>query len=251
MKKVFYVMMTMSLAAVMTGCGEKEQKFNYLLDEFADLKIMRYQIPGWDELSLQQKEYAYHLAEAAKWGRDIIWDQNSEHNIELRHTIENILNNYEGDKSSDEYQKFLVYAKRVFFANGIHHHYAEDKFFPECSQEYFKSLMQAVGDADKCELLIPYIYNKNSYKQRRANATTGDIVVESSVNYYDGVNREEVEAYYASIFDKDNETPISYGLNTKVVKDENGNVKELAWYKGGIYGKAIEKICEELALAAK
>lgn len=251
MKKVFYVMMTMSLAAVMTGCGEKEQKFNYLLDEFADLKIMRYQIPGWDELSLQQKEYAYHLAEAAKWGRDIIWDQNSEHNIELRHTIENILENYEGDKSSDEYQKFLVYAKRVFFANGIHHHYAEDKFFPECSQEYFKSLMQAVGDADKCELLIPYIYNKNSYKQRRANATTGDIVVESSVNYYDGVNREEVEAYYASIFDKDNETPISYGLNTKVVKDENGNVKELAWYKGGIYGKAIEKICEELALAAK
>ena len=251
MKKVFYVMMTMSLAAVMTGCGEKEQKFNYLLDEFADLKIMRYQIPGWDELSLQQKEYAYHLAEAAKWGRDIIWDQNSEHNIELRHTIENILNNYEGDKSSDEYQKFLVYAKRVFFANGIHHHYAEDKFFPECSQEYFKSLMQAVGDADKCELLIPYIYNKNSYKQRRANATTGDIVVESSVNYYDGVNREEVEAYYASIFDKDNETPISYGLNTKVVKDENGNVKELAWYKGGIYGEAITKICEELALAAK
>lgn len=251
MKKVFYVMMTMSLAAVMTGCGEKEQKFNYLLDEFADLKIMRYQIPGWDELSLQQKEYAYHLAEAAKWGRDIIWDQNSEHNIELRHTIENILNNYEGDKSSDEYQKFLVYAKRVFFANGIHHHYAEDKFFPECSQEYFKSLMQAVGDADKCELLIPYIYNKNSYKQRRANATTGDIVVESSVNYYDGVNREEVESYYASIFDKDNETPISYGLNTKVVKDENGNVKELAWYKGGIYGEAITKICEELALAAK
>lgn len=251
MKKVFYVMMTMSLAAVMTGCGEKQEKFNYLLDEFADLKIMRYQIPGWDELSLQQKEYAYHLAEAAKWGRDIIWDQNSEHNIELRHTIENILENYEGDKSSDEYQKFLVYAKRVFFANGIHHHYAEDKFFPECSQEYFKSLMQAVGDADKCELLIPYIYNKNSYKQRRANATTGDIVVESSVNYYDGVNREEVEAYYASIFDKDNETPISYGLNTKVVKDENGNVKELAWYKGGIYGKAIEKICEELALAAK
>ena len=251
MKKVFYIMMTMSLAAAMTGCGEKEQKFNYLLDEFADLKIMRYQIPGWDELSLQQKEYAYHLAEAAKWGRDIIWDQNSEHNIELRHTIENILENYEGDKSSDEYQKFLVYAKRVFFANGIHHHYAEDKFFPECSQEYFKSLMQAVGDADKCELLIPYIYNKNSYKQRRANATTGDIVVESSVNYYDGVNREEVEAYYASIFEKDNETPISYGLNTKVVKDENGNVKELAWYKGGIYGNAIAKICEELAAAAK
>lgn len=251
MKKVFYVMMTMSLAAVMTGCGEKQEKLNYLLDEFADLKIMRYQIPGWDELSLQQKEYAYHLAEAAKWGRDIIWDQNSEHNIALRHSIENILENYEGDKSSDEYQKFLVYAKRVFFANGIHHHYAEDKFFPECSQEYFKSLMQAVGDADKCDLLIPYIYSKDNYKQRRANATTGDIVVESSVNYYDGVNREEVEAYYASIFEKDNETPISYGLNTKVVKDENGNVKELAWYKGGIYGNAIAKICEELAAAAK
>lgn len=251
MKKVFYVMMTMSLAAVMTGCGEKEQKFNYLLDEFADMKIMRYQIPGWDELTLQQKEYAYHLSEAAKWGRDISWDQNSEHNIALRHTLENILENYKGDKNSDEYNQFLVYAKRVFFTNGIHHHYAEDKFFPECSQDYFKSLMQAVGDEDKCELLIPYIYDRNSYKQRRANATTGDIVKESSVNYYDNVSREEVEAYYASIADENDETPISYGLNTKVVKDENGNVKELAWYKGGIYGKAIEKICEELALAAE
>lgn len=251
MKKVFYVMMTMSLAAVMTGCGEKEKKFNYLLDEFADMKIMRYQIPGWDELTLQQKEYAYHLSEAAKWGRDISWDQNSEHNIALRHTLENILENYKGDKNSDEYNQFLVYAKRVFFTNGIHHHYAEDKFFPECSQDYFKSLMQAVGDEDKCELLIPYIYDRNSYKQRRANATTGDIVKESSVNYYDNVSREEVEAYYASIADENDETPISYGLNTKVVKDENGNVKELAWYKGGIYGKAIEKICEELALAAE
>lgn len=244
-------MMTMSLAAVMTGCGEKQEKFNYLLDEFADIKIMRYQIPGWDELTLQQKEYAYHLSEAAKWGRDIIWDQNCEHNITLRHTIENILENYDGDKTNDEYLKFLEYAKRVFFVNGIHHHYAEDKFFPECSQEYFKSLMQAVGDEDKCELLIPYMYDKNSYKQRRANATTGDIVEESSVNYYDGVNRDEVEEYYASILDKDDETPISYGLNTKVVKDENGKVTELTWYKGGIYGKAIAKVCEELALAAE
>lgn len=251
MKKVFYVMMTMSLTAVLAGCGNKEAKFNYLLDEFADMKIMRYQIPGWDELTLQQKEYAYHLAEAAKWGRDISWDQNSEHNITLRHAIENILENYEGDKTCDEYQKFLVYAKRLFFVNGIHHHYAEDKIFPECSQEYFKSLMEAVGDGNKCELLIPYVYDRNSYKQRRANATTGDIVKESSVNYYDGVSRDEVEAYYASIQDDKDETPISYGLNTKVVKDENGNVKELAWYKGGIYGEAITKICEELALAAK
>ena len=203
MKKVFYVMMTMSLTAVLAGCGNKEAKFNYLLDEFADMKIMRYQIPGWDELTLQQKEYAYHLAEAAKWGRDISWDQNSEHNITLRHTIENILENYEGDKTCDEYQKFLVYAKRLFFVNGIHHHYAEDKIFPECSQEYFKSLMEAVGDGNKCELLIPYVYDRNSYKQRRANATTGDKIAAYQViirgdatgdGYADGGDATAIEA---------------------------------------------------------
>lgn len=145
------------MAAVLVSCADNAadnretayEGFRYLVDEFADLKIMRYQVPGWDELSLRQKEYVYHLAEAAKYGRDIIWMQNCRYNLEVRKVLENILENYEGDRDCEDFAKFVTYAKRVFFSNGIHHHYAEDKFFPECPQEYFHSLMTAVGDEGK------------------------------------------------------------------------------------------------------
>ncbi len=245
-----------SLLAMVTGCNEKvkdngtDGSFKYTVDQFADLKVMRYQIPGWDELSLQQKEYAYHLAEAAKWGRDIHFDQNCALNIPARHVIEDILNKYEGDRECADFQNFLVYAKRFFFANGIHHHYAEDKFIPECSQEYFKSLMAAVGDSDQCDCLLPYFFDPQLYPQRRCTSSEGDIVAQSAVNFYDGVTRQEVEDYYASIADPNDETPIAYGLNTKVVKNEKGEVVELPWCLNGIYGPAIAKICEELRLAA-
>lgn len=250
MKSVFKTMMFIGAFTVMAGCGEKKGDFRYLVDEFADIKIIRYQIPGWDSLTLQQKEYAYHLSEAAKWGRDIHWDQNCEYNLTLRHVLENILNNYEGDRKCKDFQDFTVYAKRVFFAKGIHHHYAEDKFFPTCSQDYFKSLMSAVGNDSLTDLIIPYVYDKNLYQQRRSTATSGDIVLQSSVNFYDGVTRDEVENYYASLIDTSDSTPVSYGLNTKVVKDEDGNIYEEVWKIGGIYGQAIEKICEELTMAA-
>lgn len=244
--------MGVSLLAVLTGCKENENKsdFKYTIDQFADLKVIRYQIPGWDELTLQQKEYAYHLAEAAKWGRDIHFDQNCALNIPARHIIENILENYEGDRECKDFQDFLTYAKRFFFANGIHHHYAEDKFIPECSQDYFQSLMTAVGDADKCDVMLPYFFDPQLYPQRRCTLSEGDIVVQSAVNFYDGVTRQEVEDYYASIADPNDETPIAYGLNTKVTKNEKGEVIELPWCLNGIYGKAIAKICEELRLAA-
>ena len=256
MKKLFGVMIGASLLALMTGCNEKvkdngtDGSFKYTVDQFADLKVMRYQIPGWDELSLQQKEYAYHLAEAAKWGRDIHFDQNCALNIPARHIIEDILNKYEGDRECADFQNFLVYAKRFFFANGIHHHYAEDKFIPECSQDYFKSLMAAVGDADQCDRLLPYFFDPQLYPQRRCTSSEGDIVAQSAVNFYDGVTRQEVEDYYASIADPNDETPIAYGLNTKVVKNGKGEVVELPWCLNGIYGPAIAKICEELRLAA-
>lgn len=250
MKSVFKTMMFIGAFTVMAGCGEKKGDFRYLVDEFADIKIIRYQIPGWDSLTLQQKEYAYHLSEAAKWGRDIHWDQNCEYNLTLRHVLENILNNYEGDRKCKDFQDFTVYAKRVFFAKGIHHHYAEDKFFPTCSQDYFKSLMSAVCNDSLTDLIIPYVYDKNLYQQRRSTATSGDIVLQSSVNFYDGVTRDEVENYYASLIDTSDSTPVSYGLNTKVVKDEDGNIYEEVWKIGGIYGQAIEKICEELTMAA-
>ena len=161
MKVLTKIMMLSGLLAITAGCGQKKDAdFKYLLDEFADLKIIRYQIPGWDELSLQQKEYAYHLAEAAKWGRDIYWDQNCAGNIELRHVLENILENYTGDRKCEEYNQFLVYAKRIFFANGIHHHYSEDKIFPACSEEYFRSLMESVGDSRKADATMAFVYDK-------------------------------------------------------------------------------------------
>ena len=246
-------MISFGALAIIAGCQQRTEEeikeFHYLLDEFADLKVMRYKVPGWEDLTLQQKEYAYYLAEAAKYGRDILWDQNGEYNLRIRHAVENILENYKGDRSSEDFKKFETYAKRLFFSNGIYHHYAEDRFTPECSQAYFQTLMESVGDGGKCQLLLPVIYGSAGKDQRRSTSTDGDIVQLSGVNFYDGVTRQEVEDYYASIAVPDDPHPISYGLNTKVVK-ENGKVVEKPWKVGGIYDGALSKICEQLEKAA-
>ena len=250
MKRFFKMIITLGAAAAVAGCDASEKEdFKYTIDSFADLKVMRYRIPGWESLSFRQKEYAYHLAEAAKYGRDILWDQNCKDNLRLRHVLEAILENVEADSSNPEYQSFLVYAKRVFFSNGMHHHYAEDKILPECSREYFASLMDAAGVQD--DELLEIVYNPAIYPQRRSTETSGDIVKLSAVNFYENVTREEVEKYYAGIVDTTDPHPVSYGLNTKVVKGSDGVVRELPWKVGGIYGPAIEKICEELAKAAQ
>ncbi|MBO6097442.1 MAG: dihydrofolate reductase, partial [Bacteroidales bacterium] len=158
MNKLVKMMMMAGVAASLAGCkSESATDFKYTIDSFGDLKVMRYQIPGWENLTLQQKEYAFHLAEAAKWGRDILWDQNCKENLRVRHALEAILRADGIDKQTPEYQDFLVYAKRVFFSNGIHHHYAEDKIFPACSQEYFAQLMAKAVVAD--EGLLDIIYN--------------------------------------------------------------------------------------------
>ena len=224
--------------------NDKVENFRYLIDEFADIKVIRYTVPGWDKLSLQQKEYAYHLSEAAKWGRDIAWDQNCSGNIALRHTLEDILENYKGERSGQDWDAFVVYAKRVFFANGVHHHYAEDKFFPECSREYFRSLGAS-------EDVLDYVYDTTKWQQRRSTATDQDIVALSAVNFYEGVSRAEVEDYYKSIEVKGDPHPVSYGLNTKVVKNADGKVVELPWKLGGIYDAAISHIIEHLEAAAE
>lgn len=248
------MILTIGAAAALCSCSQGEKKtqdtdFHYLLDEFADLKVIRFRVPGWDNLSLRQKEYAYHLSEAAKLGRDITWDQYCKWNLPIRHVVEDILNEYEGDRECADFQNFTVYAKRLFFANGIHHHYSEDKFFPECPKEYFQSLMEAVGDGEQATDLLEVIYSPDIYPQRRSTSKTGDIVELSAVNFYDGVTREEVDKYYNSMMDPNDKTPISYGLNTKVVK-EDGKVVEKPWKVGGIYGPALEKICAELEKAA-
>ena len=228
---------------MVSACAEKD--FKYTVDQFADVKIIRYTVPGWEDLTLQQKEYAYHLSEAAKWGWNIYWDQNCVHNVQLRHALSAILDNYAGDRECEDFKAFTEYAKRVYFSNGIHHHYAEDKFFPGCSREYFTSLLESVG-AD-ASLLVPYCFDPDIFPQRRSSV--GDIVASSAVNFYEGVTRKEVEDYYATIAVQDDPCPVSYGLNTKVVK-ENGTVVEKPWKVGGIYDREISMICEELEKAA-
>ena len=257
MKLIGKMITIAGVAAAISSCGSTEtttdnaaenKEFKYLVDEFADLKIMRYQVPGWEELTLKQKEYVYHLAEAAKYGRDIIWAQNCRYNLQIRKTLENILENYKGDRTTEDWAKFETYAKRVFFSNGIHHHYAEDKFFPECSQDYFHDLMAAVG-IDDAELEY-FVFDPNVFPARKATGSDVDIVAESDVNFYEGVTRAEVDAFYAAMVDPSDKTPVSYGLNSRVVKGEDGVIREEVYKVGGLYGPALEKICAELEKAA-
>ena len=250
------IIMILGLAGLLTACTSSEKKaqneeFKYLVDEFADLKVMRYQIPGWDELTLQQKEYIYYLGEAAKCGRDILADQNFKYNLTVRKTLEAILNSYDGNKECADYQNFVVYAKRVFFSNGIHHHYAEDKMFPEISPEYFAELVKnsdvqylplADGETvdDFLAFITPVIFDKDLYKMRRSGEE--DIIQNSCVNFYKGnINKGEVEAFYDAQRVPNDEQPISYGLNSKLVK-ENGVMREDVYKADGLYGKAIEQI---------
>lgn len=253
MVRIGKMIVSFGTAAMLASCGNPGQKadgdFRYLIDEFADLKIMRYRIPGWDSLSLKQKEYVYHLGEAAKYGRDIIWVQNCEANLPVRKALEKIISGYGGDRGCKDFQDFLVYAKRVFFSNGIHHHYAEDKFFPACSREYFGSLLTSVGLGDESGYLLDVIYNPDVFPQRKSTDASGDIVAESAVNFYDNVTREEVETFYAGMIDPDDPQPVSYGLNSKVVKGPDGVIREEVYRIGGLYGPALEKIVDELVKA--
>ncbi len=250
MKKIVKLLTLTGAAAALVSCGNKASgEFKYLIDEFADLKVMRYDVPGWEELSLQQKEYVYHLAEAAKWGRDIYWDQNCKYNLELRKAVEKVLENYSGDRKGADFENFVIYAKRLFFSNGIHHHYAEDKFFPDCPKEYFASLLENAGVENR-DFLLKLVYDPEFLPQRKASEGE-DIVKASAVNFYEGVSRDEVEAYYASLGDPNDPCPPSYGLNSKVVKDAEGKVIEEVWNIEGAYGPAIAKIVEELEKAAK
>ena len=248
--------MFLGIAGLLTACTPSDKKaqngeFKYLVDEFADLKVMRYQIPEWENMTLQQKEYIYYLGEAAKCGRDILADQNFKYNLTVRKTLEAILNSYKGDKKCDDYQNFVVYAKRVFFSNGIHHHYAEDKFFPEISEEYFAQLVKrsdkkllplAEGESvdDFLTFITPVIFDKDLYAMRRSSEE--DIIQNSCVNFYKGnINKGEVEAFYDAQRKPNDAQPISYGLNSKLVK-ENGKLREDVYKVDGLYGKAIEQI---------
>lgn len=253
MKYLKIMLITMSIGLFASACKTEpaeEVKFRYLADEFADLKIIRYKIPGWENLSFEQKQYIYHLSEAAKAGRDIFWDQNFKYGLKIRKVLEKIFDQYKGEKESDEYKEFLVYAKRVFFSNGIHHHYAEEKFLPGCSKEYFSKLMEQSGQQELTDIIIPMLYDPQLFPHRKNTTGTGDLLLESSVNFYEGVSRTEAEAFYAKMEDPKDSQPISYGLNSRLVK-RDGKVYEEIYKADGLYGPAIEQIIHHLQKAAE
>lgn len=243
------------------GAGGKESDgFKFLTEQFADLKIIRYQIPGFEELSPKQKELLYYLSEAALCGRDIVWDQNYKHNLRIRKTLEAIVNSYTGEKQGTEWDQFMVYTKRVWFSNGIHHHYSTMKFIPEFSKEYFASLVKA-SDAkalpldegqsvdDLLTFLTPILFDPNIDAKRVNKDPNADLLLTSAGNYYEGVTQKEAEDFYAAMENKNDPTPIWYGLNSKLVK-ENGKLVERVWKVGGMYGSAIERIVYWLSKAA-
>ena len=243
-----------------TASPEKAQSFSYEVDKFADLQILRYQVPGFESLTLNQKQLLYHLSQAAIMGRDILFDQNCRYNLAVRRTLEAITENYKGDRSSADYKAMEVYLKRVWFSNGIHHHYGEEKFVPGFSEEFFVSAVKGldpnavpVRDGQTVDQflaeLVPVIFDPSVLSKRTVQSGDQDLILASANNYYGGgITQHEVEAFYDKMKDPKDETPISYGLNSRLVK-EDGKIVEKVWKVGGLYTQAIEKIVTELQLA--
>ena len=238
MKKTLFIVGVCALA--LASCQTKTEKpFNYTVDKFYDLEILRYQVPGFDELTLQQKTLAYYLSEAALQGRDILFDQNGRYNLRIRRALEALYLNYAGDKQSEEFLLFEKYLKRVWFSNGIHHHYSEDKFLPEFTEAWYR---QACAEAGLTvdEELLPVIFDPAVMPKRTNQAAGQDLVLTSAGNYYEGVTQAEAEAYYAAHKDNSPE-PKWIGLNSKLTK-ENGEVVEKTYKVGGMYSEALEKV---------
>lgn len=238
MKKTLFIVGVCALALV--SCQTKTEKpFNYTVDKFYDLEILRYQVPGFDELTLQQKTLAYYLSEAALQGRDILYDQNGRYNLRIRRAMEALYLNYAGDKQSEEFLLLEKYLKRVWFSNGIHHHYSEDKFLPEFTEAWY---LQACAEAGLTvdEELLPVIFDPTVMPKRTNQAAGQDLVLTSAGNYYEGVTQAEAEAYYAAHKDNSPE-PKWIGLNSKLTK-ENGEVVEKTYKVGGMYSEALEKV---------
>lgn len=216
------------------------EEFDYTVDEFADVKVLRYQIPGWENLSLKEQKLVYYLTQAGLSGRDIIWDQNYKHNLKIREALENIYTNYEGDKTSEDWKNFETYLKRVWFSNGIHHHYSTAKLKPAFSKAYLQDLL-AETNTELSGEAFKVIFNNEDAKKVNLDASKG-LVEGSAVNFYEeGITAKEVDAFYAKKQPEDPNRPVAFGLNSKLVK-ENGKIKERVWKSGGMYGEAIDEI---------
>src|ERR1035437_8352170 len=226
--------------------------FDYFIDQFEDMRVLKYKLPGFESLTLQQKTFIYYLSQAALSGRDILWDQNFRFNIKIRKSIEAILNYYSGDKSSMEYESFLIHAKRMFLANGIHHHYSNDKLMPGITDHYFAGLIKGTDQfklpltngqsVDQLiSLLSPIIFDKKLFGRKVEQKAGFDIIAESAINLYEDVNQNEVEAFYEGKLDPKDSSPISLGLNSKVAK-KNGKIFADLYKSDGLYGTVIDQI---------
>ena len=244
--------------SLLTACGgnpkttAEAEKFDYTVEQFADLQILRYRVPGFEDLSLKQKELVYYLTEAALQGRDILFDQNGKYNLTIRRMLEAVYTGYKGDKNTPDFKAMEVYLKRVWFSNGIHHHYGSEKFVPGFTPEFFRQAVQSVDAAtlplaegqtveQLCEEVFPVIFDPTVMPKRVNQAAGEDLVLTSACNYYDGVTQQEAEDFYNALKNPQDETPVSYGLNSRLVK-EDGKIQEKVWKVGGLHGQALEKI---------
>ena len=251
------VMIGMMSAMLMAGCsqgskGTQEDAFDYTVEQFADLQLLRYKVHGFEELPLQQKELVYYLSEAALQGRDILFDQNGKYNLVIRQMLETVYTDYQGDRADTNFVNMETYLKRVWFSNGIHHHYGCDKFVPGFTPEFFKQALESVSQdklpiregetlADLCDEVFPVIFDPTVMAKRVNQADGQDLVLTSAANYYDGVTQKEAEDFYAKMKTPNDTMPVMFGMNSRLVK-ENGKVQEKVWKSGGLYGQAIDKI---------
>jgi dipeptidyl-peptidase-3 len=269
MKGSLLFVLCFGLVILVAGCKKKEPEpqpaaaateFQWKIDQFADLQILRYQVPGFESLTPARKELIYYLGEAALCGRDIIFDQNYKYNLIIRHTLDAVVRGYQGDPNDPRWAEFMTYVKRVWFANGIHHHYSNDKFVPGFDPDYFASLVKATGGEglplapgqsvdEFLAFLKPILFDPAVDAKKVSLDSTKDLVASSAVNFYDGVTQAEVEHYYQGIIDPKDPTPVSYGLNSRLVK-KDGRVVEEVYSINGLYGPAIARIVAWLEKAS-
>ncbi|WP_423816650.1 dipeptidyl-peptidase 3 family protein, partial [Rikenella microfusus] len=264
MKQITGLAATLLMTTILTtGCGDRNTAdttadgFQWQIDRFDDINVLRYQVPDFDSLTPRQKQFIYYLSQAAVSGRDILFDQNCKYNLPVRRTLEAIYTTYDGDKNSADWQAFEKYLKKVWFANGVHHHYSGDKFKPEFSAEYFESLLastpaEKLGDirGTLLDTVKQVIFDPALYPKRVDQTAGVDMIAASACNYYDGVTQKEAEAFYTALTDTTDRQPISYGLNSQLVKDKDGQIAERVWSAEGMYGPAIREIVKWLELAA-
>lgn len=240
---------------------QQEDTFEYQVEQFADLQILRYRVPGFEKLSLRQKQLIYYLSQAALEGRDILYHQNGKYNLPVRRLLEAVYVAYKGPRDTDEFRAFEVYLKRVWFANGIHHHYSCDKFVPGFTPDYLRSLVESLpADAlplaegetctKLCNRLFPVIFDPEVVPKRVNQADGEDLILTSAANYYEGVTQQEAEDFYAAMKTPGETEPVMYGMNSRLVK-KDGVVQEEVWKIGGMYGEALQKIVSWLDKAAE